>query len=368
MKIAILVLMFPPKWLAGEEIATYNIAKYLAKRGHEVHVVTSLDKGLPRESTEQGFYVHRTSWRRVRFLGFIPFWLKILLLVKKIKPDIVHGQDIVGMGVPSFLAKRLLKRPCIIWGRGTDVYLPGLFIRPLSKLILRNANTVIALTEDMKREMQKIWNRDIFVIPNGIDLERFDDLPRDEMRVKLQVKVDERRIIFVGRFRPDKGVTYLIKAMDIVRQRDQSARLMLVGEGPEEDSLRQLVGQLNLGSCINFVGQIPNERVPQYMAAADVFVLPSLYEGFPNVVLEAMASGLPIVASKVGGLPEIVEDGQNGFLVEPKNPEQIADKILLLLRDDELTRRISRNNKEKAKRYSWGSVVAKLEEVYQNHL
>jgi glycosyltransferase involved in cell wall biosynthesis len=102
------------------------------------------------------------------------------------------------------------------------------------------------------------------------------------------------------------------------------------------------------------------------MAASDVFALPSLSEGFPIVSLEAMASGLPIVATKVGGLPEIVEDGQNGFLVEPRNPGQIAERALLLLNNDKLRQRISGNNKEKVKEFSWENVVSRLEGLYRS--
>lgn len=367
MKIAILVLLFPPKWLAGTEIATYNIARHLAKRGHEVHVITLLDEGLPKESLEQYFYIHRIRFPRIKFLGIIILWVKVLLLLKRINPQLVHVQSIA-IGIAAFLAKKLLKKPYVVWGRGSEVYLPWLFKNRISRLVLRNADAVIALTEDMKTEMQKICNRDAYVIPNGIDLERFENLSRDEMRGKLQAKAGEKLVISVGRFRPEKGVRYLIEAMEIIRQKGQPVKLLLGGEGPEEENLKQLVEQLNLGSCINFIGQIPNEKVPQYMAAAHVFALSSLSEGFPNVVLEAMASGLPIVASKVGGLPEIIREGQNGFLVEPKNPEQIAERVLLFLNNDELTQRISRNNKQKVKEYSWGSAVSRLERLYQSLL
>jgi len=120
MKIAITVPLFPPKWLAGTEIATYNIAKHLARRGHEVNVITSLDKGLPRESMENGFYVHRIFWWNIRFIGIMSFWAKIFWCLKTIKPDIIHVQS-VGMGIPGLLAKTFLKKPFVVYGRGSEV-------------------------------------------------------------------------------------------------------------------------------------------------------------------------------------------------------------------------------------------------------
>lgn len=269
------------------------------------------------------------------------------------------------MVMPGFLAKKLLRKPYLVWCRGSDVYLPWRFKRAGLGLALRNADAVIALTKDMKREIQKICNREIIVIPNGIDLERFQNLSREEARNKLQIKADDKIIIFVGSLRPVKGVKYLIKAMKIVRQKEPNARLILIGNGEEKQDLVKLTGDLNLGNLITFVGQIPNEKVPEYMAASNVFVLPSLSEGFPLVSLEAMACGLPIVVSRVCGLPEIVEDGKNGFLVESGNPEQIAEKVLLLLEDDELRERMSRNNKEKVKDYTWEGVIGRLERIYE---
>ena len=107
MKIAILVSTFPPKWLAGTEIATYNIALHLARRGHEVHVITSWDRDLPRESKEEGFYVHRVKRSRVRFLGIVVFWSRVLLLLRRVEPQLVHTQNIA-MGICGYLVKRFL--------------------------------------------------------------------------------------------------------------------------------------------------------------------------------------------------------------------------------------------------------------------
>jgi glycosyltransferase involved in cell wall biosynthesis len=116
------------------------------------------------------------------------------------------------------------------------------------------------------------------------------------------------------------------------------------------------------------IGQISNDKVPEYMGASDVLVLPSLSEGFSLVVLEAMASGLTIVASKVGGLPELIEDGKNGFLVAPKDAKALADRILALLDNEELRQDMVMNNRNKVQRYSWESTVSQLEEVYRHVL
>jgi len=362
MKIAVLVPFFPPKHLAGTEIATYNMAKHLATRGHKVHVITSVDEGLSKERIEVGFHIHRISRQKVRFFGVMLFWLRIFWLLKKINPDIVHAQSI-GMGMPAFLARKLLRKPYVVWGRGSEVYLPWLYKKPISKLVMRSASAVIALTEDMKGEIQKICNREVSVIPNGIDLDRFQNL---SSRGKgLKVNSAEKLILFVGGLKPTKGIEYLIQAMSSIRQSETKAKLLLVGQGEEKEGLEHLAKNLDLSNYVRFTGGIPNTEVPEYMAASDVFVLPSLSEGFPNVILEAMASGLPIVATRVGGLPEIIKEGNNGFLVEPKNPQQLAEKVLLILKDKELRKRISKNNEEKAKGYSWESIVDRLEKVYQ---
>jgi len=356
-KIVLVVPLFPPKWLAGTEVATYNIAKHLSRKGHEVHVITSLDKGMTGLSREFGFYIHRLSWRKVRILGTIQFWLKIFLKIYEIKPDIVHIQAVAN-GIPGFLAKVVFKTPYIVWGRGSEVYLPWAFKKPISKIVLSNADAVLALTDHMKKEMQRMCSRPICVIPNGINVEHF----RSNCD-KHSVSLNGKTIFFVGRLHPVKGVKYLIQAMSIVRN-VHHAKLTIIGDGEEKDELKQLVSKLGLCEYIEFKGRIENGKIPTYIAQADIFVLPSLSEGFPVVVLEAMAAGLPVVATGVGGLPCIIEEGVNGFLVEPANPEQIAEKIVLLLGDDELRLKMSRANLEKAKKYDWRCVVEQLEEIY----
>lgn len=361
MKISIFVSWFPPERLGGTEIATFNIAKHLSKK-HEVHVFTRLDEGLPKESSVEGFYVHRIPWRNIKFFGGLIFWFNIFRLLKKIKPDIIQAQT-VESGMDLFILNKLFRKPYIIWGRGSDAYF--LFRNKkdwVLKQALKNVDAVISLTDDMKKQIMKVYDREIFIIPNGIDLDVFEGLSKENLRKKFGFKKDEKIILYVGRFHPIKGSTYLIDAVKNIN--DKNKKLLLIGRGEERNYLEELVKKFKIENIVTFVGRIPNKEVFEYMVASDVLVLPSLSEGFPNVILEAMASGLPIVATKVGGLPEIVNIGENGFLVEPKNSEQIAEKISLLFKDEKLRKRISRNNIEEVKKYSWESVVDRLEKIY----
>lgn len=361
MKIAILVNLFPPKWLAGTEIATYTLADHLAWRGHEVHVITSHDAGLPELSQENGFCIHRIAWPKIRFIGTVIFWTRICLEIQTIKPDVFHAQSL-SCGIPAVIAKKLLKAPCVVWGRGSDIYLPGRFTMMTSKLILQNADAVLALTEDMKQKMWEICDKDISVVSNGVDLERFKTSSGD------QREGNAKTIIFVGRLHPVKGVQYLIEAMAIVHQEMPDAKLVIVGDGDERSRLEELVEKLNLSDCIQFAGRMPQENIPRLMCQADIFALSSLSEGLPVALLEVMAARLPIVATNVGGIPDIVEEGVNGYLVNAKNPNEIADRILILLRSDEVRNKISINNREKAKLYTWDKIIGMVEKVYLNVL
>ncbi len=359
MKIAIIIDLFPPKWLAGTEIATYNLAEHLAKRGHEIHVITSHDKGLPNFDKENGFYIHRLAWPKIRIIGVLSFWLQIFLKIRTIKPDIVQAQAI-NMGIPAYITKKILKIPYIIWGRGDDVYRPGRFIRITTKPILQNANAVLALTEDMRRKLAKGTDHEIFVVPNGINLNLFA-----ERSLTIVKENGVKKILFVGRLSPVKGVQYLIRAMERVLKEIPEAKLILVGEGKEREMLESLSIQLDINKSVQFVGIVNHEKVHTFMQQADVFVLPSLSEGFPNVLLEAMACGLPVIATRVGGIPDIIMEEENGYLIDEKRPDEISEKLLFLSRNKPITWKISKNNKEKVKKYNWDNIVSNLEEIYR---
>jgi len=357
MKIAILINLFTPKWLAGTEIATYYLAEQLAKKGHEIHVITSYDEGLPIFQKGNGFCVHRLAWPKIRIIGILSFWMKILFKIYTIKPDIVHSQDL-SMGIPAYVVKIILKKPYVVWGRGSDVYLPGLFMRICNGSILRNADAILALTEDMRKKMTEMTSREIYVLPNGIKLEQFPDISLN-MRKKEGIK----NILFVGSLYPIKGVQYLIMAMKIVHNKMPETRLILVGDGEDRERLEALSIQLDIKKNVQFVGKVPHEKVQSYMHQADVFVLPSLSEGLPNVILEAMACGLPVVATRVGGVPDIIQDRVHGYLVESENADDIARKLIMILNNNSIASEFSLYNRKTVKKYEYENIIIQFENI-----
>ena len=362
MRIVILVEFFPPKWLAGTELASYNMARYLKKRDHEISIITSHDKGLSNQNIVEGFKVYRISRLKIRFLDNFLFWFKIFWNIKKINPEIIHVQGLY-MSIPAFLAKKILDIPYIVSGQGSDIYGHWPFKKIISGIGLNNSKLSIALTEDMKNEMKKNCNKRIEIVPNGIDSDNFN-LNRYRTRESLGLDDKDKIVIFVGRLEPVKGLKYLIEAISLLKSNKINLKLLIVGDGSECKKLKLLVKTLQLEEMVIFVGKISNEKVPEYLSASDVFVLPSLSEGFPVVLLEAMASGLPIITTKIRGLPEIVQDGNNGFLVNPKSSVELADKIKLLIEDDKIRKKISTINKEKSNIYVWENIVQKLEDLY----
>jgi glycosyltransferase involved in cell wall biosynthesis len=369
MRIVVMTPFFVPNWIGGTEIATSEIARVLASRGHDVHLITSGDEGLPKESIDEGFFIHRMARKRYSFLANRLFELRMLRMLLKIHPEIVHVQTIQ-FGISALLAKLLFQIPYVIYVRGGDVYddlsVPGLAF--MTKILLKNASVVVVLTRDMKKRIQEVYMRDVIVIPNGIDVEKFGDLPKNEARTTLQIDGDKKIVTFVGSLLGYKGVEYLIRATKLMVETRTDVHTLIIGDGPNKDMLEHLTQQLQMSNYTTFKGRIQHEQIPYYLAASDIFVLPSLTEGFPNVLLEAMASGLPIVATDVKGVSEFITDGENGFLVEPQNAKKIAESVLSILNSEEVRERISSNNKLKARDFGWEHIVDNLETVYNSCL
>jgi glycosyltransferase involved in cell wall biosynthesis len=343
MKIGILVSDFPPNRIGGTEIQSFNIARRLAKK-HEITVFTRHYPGLPVQEEKGGFIIKRFRCIRVPGLSLLTHIIFSLLMIRKERPDILQCMMLTPNGFVGVLARGFLGVRAIPWARGGDWYLTrGIVGRRIISYVIRNSYTIFVQTEKIRREiLREFPKKNIIVVPNGVELKK-KPASRD-------------KVVFVGNLIERKGVEFLIMAMKGV-----DAELLIVGNGPMRPRL-EVMSRDN----IKFVGKVMSHEVERYMRQGKIFVLPSVRgEGLPNVILEAMSMGLPIVATNIAGIPDVIEHGKTGFLVEPGDPEQLRKYIKRLLENDKLRERMSRNCLEKVKKYSWENVIRRLETIYR---
>jgi D-inositol-3-phosphate glycosyltransferase len=237
--------------------------------------------------------------------------------------------------------------------------------------ILKGVDRVICATEQERAFIRQLYGADaekVTVIPLGVDLERFQPLAKQAARDALGLK-NERIVLFVGRLEPLKGVDILINAAAMIES-DVDCSVIIVGGDESSDAqmqeLRNLARANGIEHRVAFVGAVDHEQLPLYYNAADVCVVPSHYESFGLVAIEAMASGVPVVASRVGGLTGTVKDGETGYLIPWLCPEPFAERIELLLDNEPLRQSLGQAAREAVTRYRWQNVAAAVREVYES--
>lgn len=270
--------------------------------------------------------------------------------------DIIHAHYAVPQGLLGLLLKYTRRRPLVITVHGSDITVlsKNPVLRPILGFVLKNADNVIAVSTFLKGEVERLGvpKGKVEVIYGGVTIVT---IPEKEEAFDPAGRV----IVFVGSLVPQKGVDTLIESFKEIKIKDTS--LVIVGDGPERKRLEALAMGIK---DIQFLGR--REGLKSILTKSDVLVLPSREEGFGLVLLEAMALGTPVVATNVGGIPEIVEDGVSGILVEKDNPKQLADAVVKVLEDEELRKTIIENGREKAKRFTWEKMSSEVDRVYED--
>lgn len=229
------------------------------------------------------------------------------------------------------------------------------------------ADSIISTSLSEKNQLVQYYNADsdkIHVLPCGVNLKLFRRLEPGLCKEYLGLP-QQSYLLFVGRIDPIKSIETLLKAM---RRLDSAAHLLIIGgeDGNSElQSLRKMTGKLGITDKVSFLRAKPQTILPYYYSAAEMCILPSRYESFGLVTLEAMACGTPVIASRVGGIPEVVEDGKTGFLITPGDEKEIADRIDCLLRDERLRNFMVSQARKRARKFSWKSVADKVSSVYE---
>jgi glycosyltransferase involved in cell wall biosynthesis len=367
MRILLINYELPPIG-AGAGNATDQIARCLAGAGLEVLVLTSRYRTLPARERRDGYLIWRAPAVRRRvdrcspaemltfMIGAAPLAVAI---GRRWRPDAACAFFGVPSGPLALLLRNLFGIPYLVSLRGGDV--PGFMGRELALLhrltlpatlsIWRHSAGLIANSPGLVALARRTWPAaPIELIPNGIDLETFR--PPDRRRPARPL-----RLLCVGRLASQKGVVHLL---DALAQARSSPRLRVVGDGPERPQLERAAHALGLGQRVEFMGWVPRADLPRHYGWADAFVLPSLDEGMPNVVLEAQASGLAVVGTDVAGTRDLVEPERTGLLVPPADPAALAAAIDRL-EDAALVCELGNSSRLAALAYGWEGVAARYQ-------
>ena len=356
--------------VGGSGILATRLGVEFAKRGHEVHFVTYERPVAIQGGDPENVHVHLVSVLEYPLFKYPPYTIALASEMYRVSEqhdlDVFHVHYSIPHSTSAHLAREMTGVPYVVTLHGSDVTILGSdsSYLPVNTHTIEEADAVTAVSRFMLDEAYSRLGlkKEIRVIPNFVDADVFAPTPCYESDIR---NGEDVVITHVSNFRPVKRVHDLVYAMKMVSRKAPGARLMLIGDGPDRISVERLVKRLGLEKHVTLTGF--RSDVTNILSCSDVVVLSSETESAPLTLLEGMSSGLPVVATRVGGIPEIVEDGVNGLLVQSKNPEAIAEKILELNSDPEMRRRLGEAARETVmERYTAERIVGQYMEIYES--
>lgn len=362
MKILVVSHEYPPIGGGGAN-ACFFLTKGFRERGHQVTLVTANYAEMQREETINGVRVIRVDAKREHqehcsFMEMLSYLHKALPVVDKLEKQDKYDICLVFFGIPSgplgYVLKKKYKLPYIIRFGGGDV--PGFqerfakvykILAPAIKAIWKNADALVANSQGLRDMALRFYDKKEFdIICNGVDTDVFKPIEKIER--------EEFQILFVSRLIERKGLQHVIPHLEEIQQStDKRIKLIIVGDGPYRSELEKQVNQYNVQALVQFEGQKDKTEIVSYYQNADLFILPSAKEGMPNVVLEAMACGLPIIMTPCEGSGELI-DG-NGYIADT---EQFTDRIIQFCNQLDILKKCGeRSRKLVEDRFTWKAVV-----------
>lgn len=383
------ILHYPPV-IGGFEIFTQNVAERIGKTD-DVFVVTSRVVNTPKKEEKDRLKIFRTSPQVLKDLAYTKPWFlvgamiwilfKSIIIVKKEKIDLIHAQKSAGFlsGLLGYLLSKITKTPYIITIQSADfsIYRPHLNIKiikgisgAIEKATIKNAAICHSVSNYLKKHLEKYSPGKIIVIPNGVNQGVFKpDFNKEETRKKLGFSTKNLIMACDSRLENKNGTHDVIEAANYFKNDIGDFKVIVVGDGPDRKKIEAMVDKYELKDRVFLLGRVQYSDLPKLMAACDIFIRPSLAEGFGISFIEAMACGVGVIATPVGGIVDFLKDRENGLFCEPGNPKDIAEKIKLLLVDKELFNRLVNNGLKTIKEeYNWDKISEKIKEIYQQIL
>ena len=371
MRILVLTYEFPPVGGGGGRAAR-DICEKLAARGHQVMVLTSHLKGLPRQENSAGVQVTRVpSLRRKAFVATIydmagyvvsAIW-NGLRLVPAWKPDVMQVHFAVPTGPAGWVLSRRYHLPYVLTAHLGDV--PGgvpektkgwfRWVLPFTGPIWKDAAQVVAVSDFTRQLALKQYPVDIRVIPNGVDTQELDP---GEI-----TSGNPPQIIFAARFMAQKNPLQLVRVLAGLRELPW--KCLMLGDGPLREQVENEIAEHHLRDRFELPGWVTPEEVLANYARSDILFMPSLSEGFPLTGVQALAMGLAIVASEVGGFVDLVQHGENGYLYRPDDEQGMHDGLLALLTDPQLLLNMRRQSRALSSQFDLNAVVGSYEEIFR---
>jgi N-acetyl-alpha-D-glucosaminyl L-malate synthase BshA len=359
----------------GSGIVATELGKELAEKGHEIHFISyALPMRLNRATPN--IYFHEVEVTNYPLFDHPPYTLALASKMAEVATleglDLLHCHYAIPHSVSAFLAKSMLhprKLPVVTTLHGTDITLVGAdrSYLPITKFSIERSDGVTAVSHYLQQATCETFGicSDIEVIYNFVNCNIYKPGRRPGLRERF-ARADESILIHLSNFRAVKRTDDVIEIFLRV-QKKLPAVLLMVGDGPERSSAEWLAHHYGIEGNVRFLGK--RDNIDELIGASDLLLLPSATESFGLVALEAMASEVPVVVSRVGGLPEVVTNGREGFLVEPHNIDGMAERAVEILSNDKLRRAMGKHGRETAKsRFCADKVVKQYEDFYERVL
>ena len=371
-RVAMLIQRYLPH-VGGAENQLQQLAPRLKDLGFDSYILTRHEKGLARFEEIDGVPVYRLPAAGPKAWAALTFTLAGLWTLFRLRPDVLHAHEILMPATLGLYSKKILRRPLLVkilrGGARGDVY--KLKRRPMWKSYLRrlvrNVDAFIVISHEIDEELSALHipQRQRLFLPNGVDTARclpVSEERKQALRTELSLPSQARLVVYAGRLVPEKHVDYLLQVWERVRFNFPAAVLLILGEGEERPRLEAM--QID---GVQFTGRVA-DAVP-YLQAADLFVLPSTTEGLSNSLLEAMSCGLAVLATTVGGAPDVIRHGESGWLIPPDDPDALRQGLETLLGDDGLRSTLGSHARQRILAdFSLDSVAQRLAALYEQML
>lgn len=360
----------------GSGVVATELGLELSKKGHEVHFIT-YSQPVRLELLGANVHFHEVHVPNYPLFHYQPYELalssKIVDMVKVHQIDVLHVHYAIPHAYAGYMAKKMLHEegielPIVTTLHGTDITLVGShpFYKTAVTFSINKSDAVTSVSQSLKEDTQRLFNtkKDITVIPNFIDLDKYKPTTKNCQRDLLAMP-DERVITHISNFRSVKRIPDVIHIFNVI-QKEIPSKLMMIGEGPEREKAEQLCTELNIENKVVFLGN--SNEVNKILCFSDLFLLPSETESFGLSALEAMASGVPVVSSNSGGLPEVNINGLSGFLSPVGDIKSMSQNAIHILKNKTNLDVFKKGAKSTALKFDIHQIVPAYEEIYKTAL